>query len=124
MAIVCATLTTHLYFISGSIVEFFFPPTSYACPASIYYKSFKIIELWNQNQILQKHQILKATHTIKLYFQQCRFFYFSLKLHIFTTKKIQIKVPRQMFKNVTKFKLLGGSMVTTPSCHLALVWSI
>jgi hypothetical protein len=53
-----------------------------------------------------------------------RFFYFSLKLHIFTTKKIQIKVPRQMFKNVTKFKLLGGSMVTTPSCHLALVWSI
>ncbi len=67
---------------------FFFPQISYACPASVYYKSFKIIELWNQNQILQKHQILQATHIIKLYFQQSRFFYFSLKLHFFTTKRL------------------------------------
>jgi len=61
------------------------------------------------------HRIVLPTVQIFLFLTQITHFYYQ---------KIQIEVPRQMFKNVTKFKLLGGSMVTTPFCHLALVWSI
>jgi hypothetical protein len=101
MTIVCATLIIHFYLISSPNVEFLFPSTPYA-PPSLYYTSFKIIEPWEQNQILQNTKFSNLPKSLKIAFSMLGNFHYSHKFHIFTTKRFRLKslLPSQFFKHV------------------------
>jgi len=61
------------------------------------------------NQVLKKIKIWKLHVFHKISFSMMGIYHFSPKLCIFSTK------------NLTKFQLLGGYMVATPTYHLAPV---